>query len=453
MEAHNRAGDAELQERVDSWRAYLDRHATLDQDDRDELEDHLRSQVSELLATGLSVDEAVLLAVRRVGEIDAVTAEYAQEHPERLWKQLVVAREPDNGALRADAGVAVGLGMLAALAYKVAGWIGVATSEWFYARNASLFVLPCLAAYFVWKRRIPARKWVWMGGVFVAATALVNVIPFEEGGSMELLAVLHLPIGLWLAIGFVYTGWQWGDRFRRMDFVRFTGELLIYYVLIALGGGVLTATTIFVFQSAGVDAEWLAEEWILPCGALGAVLVASWLVEAKQSVVENMAPVLTRLFTPMFAAVLIAFLGTVAWTGNPIDIDREVLIGFDLMLVLIVGMLVYTVSARDPVARPNAFDALQLTLILSALLVDAVVLWAISARIAEYGSSPNKTAALGENLILLVNLAWSAWLYVKFLRGRESFDAIARWQTTYLPVYAIWAAIVLTVFPAVFGTA
>jgi hypothetical protein len=42
-------------------------------------------------------------------------------------------------------------------------------------------------------------------------------------------------------------------------------------------------------------------------GGAGAVIVASWLVEAKQSVIENMAPVLTRLFTPFFAATLLVF--------------------------------------------------------------------------------------------------------------------------------------------------
>mgnify|MGYP006170940143 CR=1 FL=1 len=57
----------------------------------------------------------------------------------------------------------------------------------------------------------------------------------------------------------------------------------------------------------------------------------------------------------------------------------------------------------------------------SALLADAVALWAIAARITEFGFSPNRVAALGVNVILLVNLAWSAVLLVRFLRGRGSF--------------------------------
>jgi hypothetical protein len=236
-----------------------------------------------------------------------------------------------------------------------------------------------------------------------------------------------------------------------MDFIRFSGELFIYYVLIALGGGVLTAFMAMIFQAIGIDVEPFFRSWLLPCGAAGAVLVASWLVEAKQSVIENMAPVLTRLFAPLFAAVLVTFLSTLLWTGRGIDIERNVLIAFDLLLAVVLGLLLYSVSARDPRSPPGAFDAVQVVLLASALVADAVALWAIAARITEFGFTPNRVAALGENVILLVNLAWSAVLYMRFLRGRGSFSSLERWQTDYVPVYAVWAAIVVIAFPPLFG--
>ena len=287
---------------------------------------------------------------------------------------------------------------------------------------------------------------------FVAAGVFANVYPFAPRGYTEVLTALHLPIALWLVVGIAYAGGRWSQVAGRMDFIRFSGELFIYYVLIALGGGVLTAFMAMIFQAIGIDVEPFFESWLLPCGAAGAVLVASWLVEAKQSVIENMAPVLTRLFTPLFAAVLVTFLGTVLWTGRGIDIERNVLIAFDLLLVVVLGLLLYSVSARDPQSPPGAFDVLQVVLVVSALLADAVALWAIAARITEFGFTPNRVAALGENVILLVNLAWSAVLYIRFLRGRGSFARLERWQTDYLPVYAVWAAIVVIVFPPVFDT-
>ena len=138
-------------------------------------------------------------------------------------------------------------------------------------------------------------------------------------------------------------------------------------------------------------------------------------------------------------------------TGSPIHVEREVLIGFDLLLVLVVGLVLYAASARDPQAPPDFFDGLQLLLVVSALVVDGVALAAIAARITEFGFTPNRVAALGENLILLVNLVWSAWLYAHFLRGRGSFAALERWQITYLPVYSAWAALVVVLFPPLFG--
>jgi hypothetical protein len=174
-------------------------------------------------------------------------------------------------------------------------------------------------------------------------------------------------------------------------------------------------------------------------------------VEAKQSVIENMAPVLTLLFTPLFSLVLLAFLAAMAWTHSGVALEREVLIGFDLLLVVVAGLVLYAISARDPQKPPGLFDALQLVLVASALLVDAMALWAIAGRISEFGFSPNKVAALGENLILLVNLGWSAVLYGRFLAGRAAFTQMERWQTAYLPVYALWAWVVVVVFPLVFG--
>ena len=138
-----------------------------------------------------------------------------------------------------------------------------------------------------------------------------------------------------------------------MDFIRFTGELFIYYVLIALGGGVLMALSVGIFEAIGIKMEPYLQNWIVPCGAVGAAVIATWLVEAKQSVIENMAPVLTRIFAPLFALLLIAFIVTMATTGRAIDVKREILILFDLLLVVVFGLLLYSVSARDSIAPPG----------------------------------------------------------------------------------------------------
>ncbi len=453
-------GDAvSLEEQIDRWRSYLRRRQAVHSVDVAELEDHLREQVGVLVDAGLATDEAFLVAVKRMGSLDALSREFAREHSDRLWKQLVVVPS-DSGEPRArartDAIVVFCLAVAAAVLIKVPALFGIQLDQedqdaGFYARNLSLFVLPLLTGYFIWKRRLDTSTLRWLVMAFVAAGVFANVYPFAPGGYTESLTALHLPIALWLVVGIAYAGGRWGQVDGRMDFIRFSGELFIYYVLIALGGAVLTAFMAMIFQAIGIDVEPFFESWLLPCGAVGAVVVASWLVEAKQSVIENMAPVLTRLFTPFFAAVLVTFLGTLLWTGRGVDIGRNALIAFDLLLVVVLGLLLYSVSARDPLSPPGAFDVVQVVLVVSALLADAVALWAIAARITEFGFTPNRVAALGENVILLINLAWSALLYIRFLRGRGSFTGLEQWQTNYMPVYAVWAAIVVIVFPPVFG--
>jgi hypothetical protein len=448
-----------LEEQITQWRGYLRRRRAINGPDVEELEGHLRDQVLVLTGAGLTADEAFLVAVKRMGSLDALSREFAREHSERLWKQLVIASDAadETGTnTRAETLLVLSLAVAAALAVKVPALFGVHLSPDeelppFYARNASLFVFPLLTVYFVWKRKSGLAGGLWLALLFAAGALFANVFPFRTGSDTEVLTVLHLPIALWLAVGVAYVGGRWFADGGRMNFVRFSGELAIYYVLIALGGGVLTGFTFMMFAAIGMNAEWFVGPWLIPCGAAAAVIIGSWLVEAKQSVIENMAPVLTRLFTPLFTVLLLVFLATMAWTGSPINVEREVLIGFDLLLVLVVGLVLYAASARDPQAPPDIFDRLQLLLVTSALVVDAVALAAIATRISEFGFTPNRVAALGENLILLVNLAWSAWLYTRFLRHRASFAALERWQVAYLPVYSAWAAVVVVVFPLVFG--
>ena len=449
----------ELEAQFAQWRQYVQRRPELLPSDADELEDHLRGSVDELVAAGLSADEAFLVAVKRMGSLDDLSREFAREHSERLWKQLVLTGEsssPSEGVRsRHDLGMMVLCAAGAAVSFKVPQLFGMSMDDHasFYALNLSLFAMPWLAGFLGWRRRV-GRRLIWtLVALFALGAVAANVYPLTDTSQSVVLTGIHLPIALWLVVGVAYVADEWRSSRRRMDFIRFTGEWFVYFVLIALGGAVLTGFTGATFAAIGVDPKQFLMFWLVPCGAMAAVVVAGWLVEAKQSVVENIAPVLTRLFTPLFTAVLLAFLVGVVWTSNGIDVEREALILFDLLLVVVLGLLLYSLSARDPLAPPGLFDKLQLALVVSALAIDVLVLLEIAGRITEFGATPNKAAALGENVVLLANLAWSAWLLLAFTRRRTPFAALERWQTGYLPVYAAWAWIVVLVVPPLFSYA
>ncbi len=451
-------GPEELEAQFEQWRQYVLRRRGLQPFDADELEDHLRGSVDELVAAGLSPDEAFLVAVKRMGSLDELSREFAREHSERLWKQLVLTA--DTGSPVADtrsrrdlwAMVACAAGAVASVKVPALFGLGFENDSSFYGRNFTLFALPWLAAFLAWRRKARRPVVAVLVALFALGAVAANAYPLADKSQSVVVTSIHLPIALWLVVGLAYVADDWRSSRRRMDFIRFTGEWFIYLVLMALGGGVLSAFLFNTFNAIGIVPEEFISHWLLPCGATAAVVVAGWLVEAKQSVVENIAPVLTRLFTPLFTAALLAFLVAVVWTSHGIDVEREALILFDLLLVVVLGLLLYSLSARDPLAPPGLFDKLQFALVASALAIDVLVLLEITGRITDdYGSTPNRAAALGENVILLVNLAWSAWLLLTFIRRRAPFAALERWQTGYLPVYAAWAWIVVLVFPPLFS--
>jgi len=453
----SQGGQDGLEAQFAQWREYVRRRPELQPSDVEELEDHLRGAVDELLAVGLRADEAFLVAVKRMGSLDDLSREFAREHSERLWKQLVLTGGRDRPAAetqsRRDLLAMVTCAAGAAVSVKVPELFGLSLDQdgTFYQTNFSLFALPWLAAFLAWRRRAKPAVIGALVGLFALGAVAANVYPLAEDSQSVVLTTIHLPIAMWIAVGLAYVADDLRSGRRRMDFIRFTGEWFVYYVLIALGGGVLIAFMFGTFEAIGISPEEFIGRWVLTCGPVAAAVVAGWLVEAKQSVVENIAPVLTRLFTPLFTAVLLTFLAAFVWTSAGIDVEREALIVFDLLLVVVLGLLLYSVSARDPLAPPGPFDTLQLALVVSALAIDVLVLLEIVGRINEYGTTPNKAAALGENLILLANLAWSAWLLLAFVRRRRPFAALERWQTGYLPVYAGWAWIVVLVFPPVFS--
>src|SRR3712207_4417308 len=169
-------GDAvSVEEQIARWRSYLGRRQAIHSVDVAELEDHLREQIAVLVDAGLATDEAFLAAVKRMGDLDALSREFVRGHSDRPWKQLVVvpsdSREPRARA-RKDAIVAFFLAVAAALAIKVPALFGIQLVDQdagFYARNLSLFVLPLLTSYFVWKRRLDTSALRSLAVAFVAA--------------------------------------------------------------------------------------------------------------------------------------------------------------------------------------------------------------------------------------------------------------------------------------------
>ena len=188
-----------LEQQIAQWRGYLHRRQAFHGADVEELEGHLRDQLTALTEAGLAGEEAFLVAVKRMGSLDTLSREFARAHSERLWKQLVIgpgAADESVQAGRTEMLVVLGLAVAAALIIKAPALFGLridGADQPFYFRNAGLFVLPLLIFYFIWKRGSGVAGVLWLALPFAAGAVFANIFPFSANADTERLTALHLP--------------------------------------------------------------------------------------------------------------------------------------------------------------------------------------------------------------------------------------------------------------------
>jgi len=448
----------DLESQIRKWRRHVQSAGSLDAQHVEELESHLRDSIDELTGRGVSVEEAFIVSIHRMGDADELKHEFAKVPTEKVWRQLLApaADEEVRREHRNEIAVVFLLAILGGLLGKIPSLFGHPVTEesaLLYARNAALFAFPPVAIYLIWRRALALRFAAVAAVTFVVLALTVNLYPSNPPHHTEVLAVIHVPIALLLLLTVLHGGLEWRRPDLRLDFVRLAGEVFIYSVLIALGGMVLVGVAGAVFSLVEIDITSFILNWLAVFGGCGVAVVAAYLVEKKKGAIETIAPVLARIFTPLFAALLVVLIITMALTGQGPSADRELLILFDIVLALVLGLVLYTMSARDAERPAGWWDGVVLTLVVLALIADAIALSGIAGRLATYGFSANKTAALGENIVLMVNLILLAVGYCRFLSGRSGYQTVVDWQMRYLPTHAVWAAFVALAFPPLFGFA
>lgn len=387
-------------------------------------DERLRTEIEELRAVGLSPEEAAVVAGLRLG---------------RSTDDAAV----DGGGARTAVLLAIAAGAIVHLV-RLAGDAAGLGDGWL-ARNAVLLLVPGLVVLLGLRRGVDRRGWLRLGLGLALVTLAANAVPHAAGSDTELLAALHLPVLGWAVVLMAHAGGRVGDASRRIAAVRSSGEVAVLYVLIAIGGGVLLALAGGLIAAVGLDAEPLAE-WVLPAGAAGAVVIAGWLVEARPRLAAGVVPALAQVFTPLFGAMIAVVLVTYV-ALRPDGFDRDVVVLMDLLMVVVLGLAVYGQAARPPDRAAGWDDRLRLAAVALALVLDLGVLGAMLARVGELGTTPNRIAALGLNVVLLVALTGSATTLGRALRGRIAMAAVERWQARAVLLLIAWAAFVAVVLP------
>jgi len=483
----------ELESQIRKWKTHLYSAGSIGHADIEELESHLRDSIDELTGRGINLEEAFLLAVRRLGDVAVIHEEFAKLSTEDVWRQLLVPADNPLTARRnrKELTIVIGLALLAGLLSKIPALFGygdIEASMEIYARNATFFAFVPVSLYFLWKRALPIGRSLLVLCSYVVLALVVNLYPSYEPHHTLMLAAIHLPIVVLFLLLYFYggpsqvmnsvlhtgesttkvvTGWR--STNTRLNFVRFVGESFIYCILIGLGGIVLILLTGGTFELIEVDAFPFIGSWMAPMGFFGLFTVAAYLVGQKKNLIESIAPVLAKIFTPLFLLVLLSLIVAFLITPNQAYENRDMLIWFDVILALVLALTLYSMSAKDfsesdrseaadgkrtlgtPQNQYLFWDILTLALIVSAVIVDAIALSGIIFRLSSSGFTPNKTAALGENIILLVNLILLTIGYGRYILGKGSFQWIVVMQMRFLTVFAVWAAFVVVAFPLIFG--
>ncbi|MDP2955215.1 MAG: hypothetical protein Q8N53_02235 [Longimicrobiales bacterium] len=363
----------------------------------------------------------------------------------RIWRARLEYSEPARGAERRRLWHAIGIGLCVGALIRIpAVWLG---DEWYYPRLAPSLVLLALAAYFWLENRARGQL---IAGLALAAivTAYASLLPGETDSVV--MALLHLPILSWAFLGFVFTGASWRDPQPRIRFIRYNGELLILASLVGLGGLVFSGLTVALFELVSENSE----EWYFQnFGVVGAAAVpvaGTYLYDVVFKRRTGIASVLARVFAPLFLVMTGTYL-VVAFLGgqNPF-VDREFLITFNGLLLVVLGMTVFSIAERGEQTAVAWIDYVNVALLVVTLVIDVIALSAILFRLTSYGLTPNRVVVLGANLVVMTHLAWTCRAYIGLIRGTRGTSGVRQAVAGYLPVYIGWAALVSFVLPLVF---
>lgn len=432
-----------IENEIQKWKESLRRRG-VSQTESEELEDHLHSHIEELCEKGISENEALIVGLSRMGTSGGIASEFSkiQREGRRLKElfvflilgtvQFVISQVPFIFGMKLD---------------------GPYTAHYFLTLIILVFAVFC--CYFLWKRGAGLILIISYTVLYLVVAAVSNIYLTQmnqDDSATMILMLIHLPLFFWISMLPAYTGsGEFRSPGRQLDFIRFTGETFLYGILIGCGTGVLIGAGSFLFSDTGIVLNNLFEQMIMT-GVLPLIpLAAAVLVEAKGHLIENFAPVLARIFLPLFLLLLIVFLSFSWISGTSMSGNRELIIVIDLLLALILAMILYTSSIERDEGVRSGWDIIIILSIGAAVIVDVYALAAILGRYSEFGITPNRLAATGENFLLLLNLGGLFVLYTKYIRGKITRRSIMKFQGLFLAVYGVWFLGVGLLFPLIFS--
>lgn len=316
--------------------------------------------------------------------------------------------------------------------------------------NLAFGILPSIAAYFIYNQ--PPKKSVLytLAALFIISGVYLNMLPLTFTDSM-ILAYIHLPIFLWGLVGLAFTGNEYREGSTRLAYLKFNLDFGLLYGIMAISGMLLAALTMQLFSFVGLNIEEFYFSNIVLFGAAALAIVATYLVTRNLRLAKNIAPYIAKIFSPLVLITLVVYLIAVMAVGKNPFLDRNFLLAFNGILLAVLAVTIFSITESGTDEKKTISDLINFALIVLALIIDSVALSAIIFRLSSYGITPNRLAVLGVNILIWANLIWIMFPYMRFLQNKTGPSSVQDAVTKYLPIYALWAAIVAFTFPIIFN--
>lgn len=319
----------------------------------------------------------------------------------------------------------------------------------YYEKNVALLILFGMSLFYLLRKsKINKRKILFTTLVFAGTGLYLNILPSDRNSDSINLAYLHLPLMLWSFYGIIFLDFNWKDKSKRINFVKYNGDIMILSSIIILAGMILTGVSLGLFSAVGFDIEEFYISYIVVLGAVSTPIVASYILDEHPQITNKIAPIIANIFSPLVLITLITFLISFVFAGKNPYRDRDFLLVFNLMLIGVMGVIVFAIS-ETTTKKKNKGIILLLIAALS-LIVDIIALSAIVYRLGEFGLTPNRIAVLGSNLLIFGHLILIVIdLYKVTFKGAKLKD-VENTIVKYIPIYASWTFIIGLLLPLIF---
>ncbi len=351
-----------------------------------------------------------------------------------------------------DIFILVSVCLITGFLIKIPDIFNLRLTDIFFMKNAGIIVFFGLTLFVTWTNKIfELKKLLAILLAFIILTIYVNLLPSVTNSDTIDLIYIHVPLLLWSIFGLVYIGFNLKDEIKRIEFIRYNGDLAILMALIVITGGILTGITIGLFGAIGINIEKFYLENVVIIGAVSVPIVATFITKNYTVLTNKIAPIIANIFSPLVLVTAIVFIIALTVSGKDPYSDREFLLIFNLMLLGVMAVIVFSISETSIITKQKFNEMILFALSIITVIIDLIALSAIFYRLGTFGITPNRLAVLGSNILILGNLVLIIIDLYKVNFKKALIRKVELTIAKYLPVYLIWILFVVFVFPLIFG--